>query len=205
MVDKETRHILVKNDSDAAVKRLGEVVESQFDGCYHITNGQDDIAELATRRPKQEHQESWIKSTFKKFVAAGAAAALLTSGSSEQQSTTNVSMLGQQAHMMRNAAFVHPQPPAIEITSTAKDTVLPNGVTTYGNVPELAKVVDDFPSLWTEVGFANVPEAEWMRIPLRSDWEDKAPKTARVYPMGSDSKKVIDETFDKLHEQGRME
>ena len=44
-----------------------------------------------------------------------------------------------------------------------------------------------------------------MRIPLRSNWEDKAPKTTRVYPIGEDSKRVIDETFDKLYKQGRIE
>ena len=44
-----------------------------------------------------------------------------------------------------------------------------------------------------------------MRIPLRSDWEDKAPKTARVYPLGNEVKKIINETFDKLHDQNRMD
>ena len=44
-----------------------------------------------------------------------------------------------------------------------------------------------------------------MRIPLRSNWEDKALKTARVYLIGEDSKRVINETFDKLYKQGRIE
>ena len=95
--------------------------------------------------------------------------------------------------------------PAVEISPSTKDTVLPNGVTIYGDVPDLAAVANEFPDLWTEGGFAEVPLNEWMRIPLRSDWEDKAPKTARVYPLGNEAKRIIDEIFDKLHDQGRMD
>lgn len=43
-----------------------------------------------------------------------------------------------------------------------------------------------------------------MRIPLKSDWEERAPKTVRVYPLSNESKKVVDKTFDKLQEQGRL-
>lgn len=35
-----------------------------------------------------------------------------------------------------------------------------------------------------------------MKILLVSDWESKIPKTARVYPLGDDAKKVVDATFD---------
>jgi len=38
-----------------------------------------------------------------------------------------------------------------------------------------------------------------MRIPLRSDWEDKVLKLVRVYPLGNESKRVVDETFNKLY------
>lgn len=43
-----------------------------------------------------------------------------------------------------------------------------------------------------------------MRIPLKADWEQNTPKTAKVYPLGRDVKEVVDKTFDKLHEQGRL-
>ena len=43
-----------------------------------------------------------------------------------------------------------------------------------------------------------------MRIPLKSDWESRVPKTARVYPLSNESKAVVDQTFDKLHKQGRL-
>ena len=44
-----------------------------------------------------------------------------------------------------------------------------------------------------------------MKIPLRNDWENRMPvKAPRVYPLGTEDKKVVDKTFDKLHEQGQM-
>lgn len=43
-----------------------------------------------------------------------------------------------------------------------------------------------------------------MYILLKSDWEERVPKTARVYPLSSKSRKVIDATFDKLHNQGQL-
>jgi len=73
-------------------------------------------------------------------------------------------------------------------------------VTVYDDQPALVKVVDEFPMLWDEGGFVNIPKNEWMRIPLRSDWEDKVPKTARIYPVGNKGRKVINDTFNKLHD-----
>ncbi len=201
MLDKNTTTIPVTNSMDKPVHirrnmKLGDLTELAIDGCYHITSGQEDATELATRRPKEEHQSTYAKGFFKKLLQAGktAAIAMLATGvnlASANQATTELST-GQVP------------PPNIAVTTSPEDVVLPNGVTTYGNVPELAQVVDEFPTVWKEEGFADLPEQEWMRIPLRSDWEDKAPKTARVYPLGADAKKVVDETFDKLHDQGRM-
>ena len=216
VVDQNLKHILVENNTDNPMRvhrnmKLGEVIEQQWDGCYHITTGQKDVAELATRRPREEHQESWIKRVFKKAVAASPVAFLATTTApAASQSTggidTTPGLNSSSTPVIPNVPPVHPSvKPAVEVDITAHDTVLPNGVTTYGNIPELAQVVDEFPTIWQEEGFAEVPQNEWMRIPLRSDWENKAPKTARVYPMGEESKQVIDETSNKLHKQDRME
>ncbi len=57
IINMDTNQVLVKNDSNEAVHisrnmRLGEAVETKFDGCFYITTGQEDMAELATRRPE---------------------------------------------------------------------------------------------------------------------------------------------------------
>jgi len=44
-----------------------------------------------------------------------------------------------------------------------------------------------------------------MKILLRSDWESRLPaEGARVYPLGLEACKVVDDIFDEPHKQGRM-
>ena len=194
LVNASMTAVLAKNDSDQAVKvprnlRLGTVQEADFDNCYHVTSGQEDVAELATRRPKKAHQESWIKRVFNKFVT-GSAIAMLATGSA---------MTAAPAASMTSASI-----PEIAVTPAGTDTVLPNGVTIHGNSSAIQEVANEFPTLWEEGSFAKIPEPEWMRIPLKSDWEQYVPKTARVYPLGRDAREIVDKTFDKLHKQGRL-
>ena len=70
IVDVDTKAVLTINDSNNAVKiprnfRLDRLVELDFPQAYHL--GEDeDVVELARRRPKSEHKAFW----FKKFIAA---------------------------------------------------------------------------------------------------------------------------------------
>ena len=197
LADSSMPAIIAKNDSNDAIKvprnlRLGHIFEADFDNCLHITTGQQDVTDLATRAPKSHHNDSWIKRVFNKVVTTSAIALLATSltPSPTPPSAPSIS--------------VSTQPKDISVMPSAEDYVMHNSITVYNNVPELRQVVDEFPTLWQEGGFADLPEQDWMRIPLRSDWEDKTPRSARVYPLSNESKKVVDDTFDKLHEQGRM-
>ncbi len=144
---------------------------------------------------------------FKRAVTAGAVALLITTRQTSSKSSVGVTGLTQfstprvAGEPVINKKLSDHKPlllttPNIKISTSAKDTLLPSGVTTYGDVPELDAVVNEFSLIWEEKGFVDLPENEWMRIPLRSDWESKAPKTARVYPLGNGSKKIIDQTFD---------
>lgn len=91
----------------------------------------------------------------------------------------------------------------------ALERVLPNGITIHDSgteaVEAFTKIVDEYASIWTDQGFAELPEENWMRIPLKSDWEDKTPGKIRVYPLGTRDKEFIDKTFHELHSLGRME
>lgn len=84
--------------------------------------------------------------------------------------------------------------------------VMPNGITVYGTpevATQIASVADEFPEIWEDQGnTVDIPEEEWMPIPLKPD---AAAKPSRVYPVSQKDKDVIDETFDKLHTQGKME
>jgi hypothetical protein len=61
LIDQSTRGILVKNAIDKPIyirrnTRLGHLAELSTDGYYYITEGQEDVAELATRYPKEEYR-----------------------------------------------------------------------------------------------------------------------------------------------------
>ena len=99
------------------------------------------------------------------------------------------------------------QPPLAK-SPAADETKLSNGVTIYGSARAtegFRRVVESHPQLWEDHGsFAKLDEQYWMRIPLRADWEDHAPRKVRVYPLGTKDKEVVDEVFNKLHAQGRL-
>ncbi len=218
LADASMNFVIAKNSSDQAVKiprnlRLGTLQEADFDNCFHVTEGRSDVAELATRRPKKEHQKSWIKRVFNKVVTASAIALLATATpiSSVKPGVTPEAMSGSTSPKVAgDPSFSSPfsetttLAPEIAVIPTEADIVLPNGATVYEGNPAIRSVVEEFPELWREGGFADVPQEEWMRIPLKSDWEQHVPRTARVYPLGKDAKEVVDKTFDKLHDQGRL-
>lgn len=114
--------------------------------------------------------------------------------------------------LLATAAVLHTAPltPHVDTQITALETRLPNGVTVYGTpviVDKFASVVNKFAPLWEDNGQqVKVPAHEHMEIPLIDNWEThyKAGQ-ARVYPLGHKEQKVVNETFNKLHEQGRLE
>ena len=86
---------------------------------------------------------------------------------------------------------------------------LSNHVTVYGekdSISELANVVPAYPELWKDTGNVNIPESQYMEIPLKDNWREMfKPGQAKIYPVSHRDREVIDETFDNLHDQGRME
>ena len=88
------------------------------------------------------------------------------------------------------------------------ETRLPNGVMLYGNpeqVQELASLVQEFPNLWIDTGFVKIPQEDWMKLQLKDGWQDKVTGKAKVYALGIKDREVVDEVFDQLHKQGRLE
>ena len=199
LVDASMSAILAKNESDVPIKiprnqRLGTIYDTDFDNCFQVSpEAEQDVRELATRRPAAEHKTSWIKKVFNKVVKPAALAFLATTAASSATSSIKTDIAPKVSKV-----------PEIKVMPTLSDFTMPSGVRIYGDTKPLQAVADEFPSLWEEGSFANVPQEDWMRIPLRSDWESKIPKTPRVYPLGNDAKDVIDETFDKLQRQKRL-
>ncbi|KAF2807554.1 uncharacterized protein BDZ99DRAFT_81358 [Mytilinidion resinicola] len=90
----------------------------------------------------------------------------------------------------------------------------PFSVTTYGASAalEISNVIQDHEPVFTDDDqLANVPEDQWLQIPLVDDLSS-AKLAHRVYllgpQLGPQERALVDAEFDKLdqlHEQGRME
>ena len=96
-------------------------------------------------------------------------------------------------------------------TGISEELKLASGVTVYNSDPEagkqIAAVADLYPELWVDnSNVADVPESEWMKIPLIDNWQDVyKPANTKVYPLGPRDREVVDKQFDKLQQQGRLE
>ena len=44
-----------------------------------------------------------------------------------------------------------------------------------------------------------------MKIPLQENWQSKITGKAKIYPLGIRDKEVVNNTFNKLHRQGRLD
>ena len=83
-----------------------------------------------------------------------------------------------------------------------------NGITIYGDKKTreaILSVVNEFPHLWIDKGeTVHVPDTEFMKIPLKDGWQNEK-LCYKVYPLSEKDRTIVDEEFDKLHEQGKME
>ena len=88
----------------------------------------------------------------------------------------------------------------------AAETILLNEITVYetSNVTATLKtVVEKYFTLWTDdEKIINISSKKWMSIDLK---QNAKIATAKVYPLGSKEKEIIDLKFDKLHAQNKMQ
>ena len=190
LIDSSISAVLAKNNSDVPIKiprnlKLGTVCDTDFDNCFQVTT--EDAVELTTRRPTAEHKASWIKRVYNKVIKP--ATTVLLAATATASSVPN----------LPDSVLPNSRSPDVAVNTTPGDVIMPNGVTVFGASKPIQAVIDRYPTLWQERGFAKVPEEDWMRIPLRTDWEEKIPKTPRVYPLSNDAKAVVNKTFDKLY------
>jgi hypothetical protein len=82
------------------------------------------------------------------------------------------------------------------------------GVTIYGEdevAERLAEVVETYPEMWTDRGtVVDIPEEDYMPLPVVHDWETKVPPP-KMYNLGPRDRAAVDEMCDKLQTEGKME
>jgi len=97
------------------------------------------------------------------------------------------------------------------LVAKTPETRLPKGITIFGkpdetDVAALTTVVKAYPDLWHERGkVVSIPESDDLQIPLKANWDEVAKLSKRVYPLGEEARRLLDDKSDELHRQGRME
>ena len=194
VVDASISFVQLRNATDHPARinrrtKLGNVIEYAQDGCYLASPEEAPLAAggWLNRKPKQ----SW-----KSKIANAIAATSVWAASTAVNPATST-----------NVALTETPLPAAPVTiNPALEHVMAGGITVYGKLQDavrIATVAEEFPSIWIDRGqTVDIPEAEWMPIQLK---EGADPKPSRVYPLGEKDRKVVDDTFHKLHEHGKME
>ena len=190
VVDSTISMVQVYNATAAPVKlphkaKLGSLFEYEQDGAFLAT---PEDAPLAVGNVR-----SWKANLAKGLMVAAAAFSGIVKDIS---STTS----GAELNTVPVTGMSVPQiDPSLE-------HVMPTGITVYGTpevASQIASVADEFPEIWKDQGATiDIPEEEWMPIPLKPNVTSKP---SRVYPVSQKDRDVIDETFDKLHDQGKMQ
>ena len=216
LVDSAFHAVLARNDTDRPIRlpkklRVGEVMDLEADGCYHIDESEN-AHELAARLPKQKHYDSWAAKAFASLshdqkISLNLFTASHASTRSSYAPTLAKSTPG--AWSQKAFAMLAEEDPYIGLKKPSPlETVLPNGVTVHGSGEasrRLAAVVTEFADIWVDKGTSvNLPQEDWMRIPLKAGWESKITGRPKVYPLGIKDRATVDEVFDKLQAQGRL-
>ena len=122
------------------------------------------------------------------------------------------------AHSVRDAATSPPYSQHLPNPDTSSfflpsdsslETILSNGVKVYGDataVKQIAELVAEYPTIWESQGFVQIPPERWMTVPLKPGWESKVSTIKpRIYPLGNEARRVVDDTFDEMQKQGRLQ
>ena len=190
IVDSSLSFVQVYNASNVPVRlprkaRLGSLVEFEQDGAYMVSSDQAHLAAGNT--------STWKSRLTKGFIAFAAGLSTLS-----QPSVVNKDLVSPLQPFTSS--------PSVAVNPTMEH-VMHNGITVYGTpgvASQIAAVANEFPEIWTDQGSTvRMPESDWMPIPLKPNAADII-KPARAYPVSQKDKQLIDETFDKLHAQGKM-
>ncbi len=94
-------------------------------------------------------------------------------------------------------------------TNSSLEMVLSNRIRVYRDsaaIKQIAELVAKYPTIWESQGFIQILPERWMTVPLKLGWELKVSAIKpRIYPLGNEACCIIDDTFDKMHKQGRLQ
>ena len=91
----------------------------------------------------------------------------------------------------------------------SKESKTPNGVVIYSlfsKAKQLGEVIEKFLRIFQDIrDVVDLLKDEWMEISLVKDWENLAAKLIhKVYPLNNRLKALINQKFDKMHQERKI-
>ena len=94
-------------------------------------------------------------------------------------------------------------------SNSSLEAILSNGVKVYGDataVKQIAELVAEYPTIWESQDFVQIPPERWITVPMKPSWESKVSTIKpRFHPLGNKARRVVDNIFDKMQKQGRLQ
>ena len=86
------------------------------------------------------------------------------------------------------------------------EIVMFNDVIIYQSIDikTFVDIVEKFSTLWKNIEFVELSKKNWMRIFFKSNWKERVFDKAKIYLLKTRDKKLINKTFDELHELKRF-
>ena len=80
--------------------------------------------------------------------------------------------------------------------------VMSNDVTIhqFSNANNLIVIMKKFFVLWTNADFVELSKKNWMRIFLKSNWENRVFEKTKIYLLKARDRELMNQIFDELHE-----
>ena len=181
IADSQIAAVQVRNTTDKPViisknRKVGRLQDYEEEGCFLAS---PDDRHLAVK------SSGWLKKAAK-WATAGLAGLAAAGG------------------VFHNTAAATTNAPAA-VPQVSLETTMPNGITVYGDSSaynRISTVADAYPTVWGPAnGVVNVPEDQWMSIPIIPNAK---PEPAKVYPLSPEDRRFVDKEFDLLHRQGKL-
>ena len=223
--------ILVRNDDKQAVKisrnyRLDYLTELDYSNAFFVN---DDNVDLTMKASRTTHKISWFKKIIVIFVttlvvitvvvtsaqsvitAISLAIRIESISSLISASSVEVSSLSQAFDLRKSFTdqtfdLTERLKFSTTLITSSSNIVLSNDIIIYSsNDAEVFRnLIAEFSTLWTDSEFADLSEKNWMRISLRTDWENKISGKTKMYFLEAKDRVLVDKTFDELHDLDRL-
>ena len=181
ILDFETSFILIRNDQNRVIKisrnfRLSTITELDYFSAYQADS--ENVLKLAIRHFKLTHKIFW----FSKVVTAFTTFAV----SNDNSTIINDFIVKQNLNdlILFNEIIIH--------------NFSQEAITSF------TSLVNKYFDLWIDQDFVDLSMKNWMKISLKTDWENKIKDKTKVYSMRIKNKEFLNKIFDKLHQQNKL-